>query len=106
MDRSSSPRMRRRILMTLFVAQSMTSAAMTGLTAISAIVAAGLGGYDALAGLPMTFLLVGAASAAYPASRVMDRLGRRWGLGLAGLIGSSGMLLAGSAVLAQSFGGF
>lgn len=93
----------RRITWTLFVTQSLASAALIANAVVNPIIGAQLSGLDALAGLPGTLLLIGAASAAQPAGRLMDRLGRRPGLALGFLCGMAGMLLGGVAVVARSF---
>jgi len=92
----------RRITWTLFVAQALGSAALIANTTVNPIVGADLSGSDALAGLPGTLLLLGAASAAQPAGRLMQRVGRRWGLALGFCIGSLGMIIGGTAILVHS----
>src|SRR5215510_1124938 len=72
----------RRITWTLFVAQSIGSAALIANATVNPIVGAQLSGSDALAGLPSTLLLLGAASAAQPAGHLMQRVGRRWGIAI------------------------
>lgn len=59
----------RRIISALFLAQSLASAAFIANIAVNAIVGARLSGNDALAGLPSTLMLAGAAIAAYPDGR-------------------------------------
>ncbi len=93
----------RRITGTLFVTQSLASAALIAQVTIGSIVGAELGGSAALAGLPTTIVLVGAAAAAYPAGRFMQRFGRRPGLALGFLAGLLGMLLDAFAIIIGSF---
>jgi MFS family permease len=93
----------RRITGTLFVTQSMASAALIAQVTIGAIASAQLGGSIALAGLPTTVVLIGAAMAAYPAGRFMQRFGRRPGLALGFLFGMIGMLLDAVALIIGSF---
>jgi MFS family permease len=93
----------RRITGTLFVTQSMASAALIAQVTIGAIASAQLGGSIALAGLPTTVVLIGAAAAAYPAGRFMQRFGRRPGLALGFLFGMIGMLLDAVALIIGSF---
>jgi MFS family permease len=93
----------RRITATLFVTQSLASAALIANTTVSSILGKELSGQPALAGLPGTLLLIGAALAAYPAGQLMQRAGRRPGLGLGFLVGFSGMLVAGAAVVVHDF---
>jgi MFS family permease len=93
----------RRISTTLFVTQSLASAGLIANATINPIIGARLSGQDVLAGLPGTLLLLGAAGAAYPAARLMQRLGRRPGLALGFLSGTAGMLVGGLAVVLQVF---
>ncbi len=93
----------RRITGTLFVTQSLASAAFIANIAVNAIVGAQLSGNEALAGLPATLMLAGAAVAAYPAGQAMQRFGRRPGLTLGMVFGLVGMLIDGLAVLLHSF---
>ncbi|WP_298820615.1 MFS transporter [Chloroflexus sp.] len=93
----------RRIIGTLFVAQSLASAAFIANIAVNAIAGAQLSGNDALAGLPATLMLAGAALSAYPSGRAMQQFGRRPGLIIGMLLGIGGMLIDGIAVLNQSF---
>lgn len=101
-----SSRAARRITWTLFVTQSLALAAVIANSTVNPIIGAQLSGQDALAGLPSTLMLVGAASAAYPAGRLMERAGRRGGLALGFFFGLVGMLIAGAAVVGHSFAGF
>jgi MFS family permease len=93
----------RRITWTLFMAQSLGSAALIANATVNAIVGAKLSGRDALGGLPGTLLLLGAASAAQPAGYLMQRVGRRWGLALGFLIGTIGMIIGGIAIVTHLF---
>src|ERR1044072_1025957 len=93
----------RRITWTLFATQSLGSAALIANATVNPIVGARLSGHDALAGLPSTLLLIGAASAAQPAGYLMQRVGRRWGLALGFFIGLAGMIIGGGAIVAHSF---
>lgn len=93
----------RRIIGALFVTQSLASAAFIANIAVNAIVGAQLSGNDALAGLPATLMLAGAALSAYPAGRAMQRFGRRPGLTVGLLLGLAGMLIDGVAVISHSF---
>ena len=96
----------RRITWTLFITQSFALAAVIANSAVNPIIGAKLSGQDALAGLPSTLMLIGAASAAYPAGRLMERIGRRPGLALGFLAGLVGMIIAGGSVVAHVFPGF
>src|SRR5262245_9237450 len=103
MDVTYSAKAARRITWTLFVTQSLGSAALIANATVNAIVGAKLSGRDALAGLPSTLLLLGAASAAQPAGYLMQRVGRRWGLALGFLIGTIGMVISGIAIVIHLF---
>src|SRR5262245_65915875 len=93
----------RRITWILFVAQSIGSAALIANATVNPIVGAELSGNDALAGLPSTLLLLGAASAAQLAGYLMQRVGRRWGLALGFFVGLVGMIVGGIAIVAHNF---
>ncbi|NJN18490.1 MAG: MFS transporter [Oscillochloris sp.] len=93
----------RRITATLFASQSLASAAIIAAFTVSAIIIVDLSGTEASAGLPSTLTLAGAAFAAYPAGRMMQRFGRRIGLSLGFLFGLVGMGLGAVAVLLPSF---
>ena len=92
-----------RIASILFITQSLGSAALISNVTVNPIIGSKLGGSDILAGVPGTLLLIGAASAAYPAGILMQRLGRRPGLALGFFIGCIGMCIGGYAVVTHSF---
>jgi MFS family permease len=98
-----SPAAARRIATTLFVTQSLASAGLIANATINPIIGARLSGQDALAGLPGTLLLIGAAGAAYPAGLLMQQLCRRPGLALGFVVGAVGMAVGGFAVVAHAF---
>jgi MFS family permease len=93
----------RRIVSTLFITQSLGSAALIANATVNAIVGAGLSGRDDLAGVPGTLLLVGAAGTAPVAGRLMEQVGRRWGLAGGFFIGCAGMIVGGIAIVAHLF---
>jgi len=97
---------RGRLTWLLFCGQSLSLAAFILGSTVGAIVGAQLSGRAALAGLPTAVYLLGSALAAYPAARLMERLGRRLGLTLGYAIGIAGALIAGFSVVARSFSGF
>ncbi len=97
-----TPRLARRLTATLFVVQSLASASLIANAAVNPIIGARLGGTDALAGLPGTMLLLGAAVASYPAGQLMQRVGRRNGLALGFGLGALGMLLGALGINTQS----
>ena len=96
----------RRLTWLLFFGQSLSSAAYIAGTTIGVIIGAVLSGQAALAGLPPAAFGLGTALAAYPAARLMERIGRRRGLMLGYAAGAAGALVAGVAVLLGNFGGF
>jgi MFS family permease len=93
----------RRLTWLLFIGQSLTSAAFIASFTVGAIAGALLSGKPALAGLPGATYQLGAALAAYPAARFMERRGRRAGLMLGYVIGIGGALLAAYAILELNF---
>ncbi len=96
----------RRLTWLLFFGQSLNSAAYIAGTTIGAIIGAALSGQPALAGVPSAAFGLGTALAAYPAARLMERIGRRRGLMVGYAAGVAGALLAGIAVLTSNFGLF
>ena len=101
-----TPGAARRIIAILFVAQSIGAAALIANAAVNSIAGATLSGQDALAGLPGTLLLIGAAGTAYPSARLMERIGRRLGLALGFAVGCIGMIVGGAAILLHSLAVF
>lgn len=89
-----SPTVVRRLTATLLAAQSIASLGTTAAITIGAIAATQLTGTEALAGLPSTLFTLGTAFGAYPAGRLMERYGRRFGLILGFVIGIGGSLLS------------
>lgn len=85
------------------LAQSLAQAAYSSAGTINTLAAVQLSGQKALAGLAGMAVLSGSALAAYPAGRLMGRLGRRYGLSLGALLGAVGAGLAGFAVMRGSF---
>ena len=93
----------RRITLTLFVTQSLGSAATIAIFPIITIIGAKLSGRVAWSGVPATFYLLGSAFSAFIWGQVMDRWGRRATLILGTTVGAAGAALAGSAVIIGSF---
>ena len=85
----------RRIVIVLFISQSLYSAGNIASATVNPIVGAQLGGSDYWTGVPTAVFLLGAAFSAFLWGRVMDRTGRRNGLLLALLLGmfGNGMIL-------------
>src|ERR1700741_1297169 len=69
-----------RLLYTLFIAQSMFSAAQIAVVALISIVAVRLAGVETVAGLPSSVTTFSQALAALPIALFMGRYGRRLGL--------------------------
>lgn len=103
MDHAASAR---RITRTLFVAQSLGSAAVIAIFPIVTIVGAKLSGRTAWAGVPAMVYLLGSALSAFAWGHLMDRWGRRPTLGLGMTAGAAGAALAGSGIIARSFATF
>lgn len=97
---------RRRIMLALFSAQGLFTAAVIATFTVSPILAAELSGSDSAAGLPNTISLAGRALLAAPAGLLMDRAGRRLGLSLGFMIGAAGAMLGLYSILVGSFLGF
>ena len=96
-------RMARKITVTLFAAQSLGSAAFLVSGTVGAIVGAQLSGNLAWAGVPSAVQRLGTAFAALAVGAAMDRVGRRWGLGLGLVIGALGAGLSAMAIVTGSF---
>jgi len=101
-----APRMHRAERKSLLVLASCQALLLTNNA--TGVALNGLAGYalasnKALATLPVTFWVVGAALAAFPASMLMKRLGRRGGFTVGTLLGLLGVAICSSALLAGSF---
>jgi len=101
-----SERTIRRVTGTLFVAQCLASAALIAGVTVNPILSVQLGGHEALAGLPGTLTLLGAALAAYPAGRLSDRFGRRGALTGGFVLGMLGMGMAALAAVVRAYAPF
>ena len=97
---------RRRLLGSLFVSESLFSAAIIACFTLMPIVAEMLSGRDSMAGFPATAMLVGQAAAAYPVGRLMDRVGRRPGLSFGYFVAALGGVVAALSVGWGTFAGF
>ncbi|MBI3158269.1 MAG: MFS transporter [Chloroflexi bacterium] len=93
-----------RIAVTLFASQSLTSAGLIAIATVLTIVAADLGGSEALAGIPNAINNLASAPAAYLLGLLWDRAGRRRGLTLGLAFGVLGAWVALAAVQAHNFG--
>jgi MFS family permease len=93
----------KRLLYTLFVTQSLFSAAQIGVFTLMAIVAAQLGGTESVAGLPSSTQTFSQAFAALPVALLMGRFGRRLGLTLGYAVVAVGGLVGVLAIAYESF---
>ncbi len=85
------------------VVRGLTRLLFFGQSTVSALVGAQLSGASQWAGVPATLYILGTASAAYPAARLMERYGRRLGLSGGFVLGLAGATVAGAAVVAHHF---
>ena len=92
----------RKITYTLFIAQSLTSAAVIAMATLNAIVGADLGHSASWAGVPSAIYLLVGAFASGIWGFLMERLGRRNGLILGMLLGVIGSIIAVLAVNASA----
>ena len=92
-------RVSHRLLVTIFVSQSLFSAAQISIITLHSIAAGILGGSDAAAGLPTTMVTFSHSLMAYAMGLIMGRFGRRFGLCAAYGIGFAGAILGVVAVL-------
>jgi MFS family permease len=94
---------RQRLIATLFISQSLFSAALIAAFTLTPIVAAKLGGSESFAGIPNTLTLLGRAAAAYPISWLFDKVGRRMGLSVGFALALAGAILTVWAIMIGSF---
>ncbi len=93
----------RRLLYTLFLSQSLISAAQISIVTLVSIVATRLGGAETAAGLPSSVVTFAQAFAALPIALIMGRYGRRLGLTVGYSGGALGGLLGMIAIVQGSF---
>jgi MFS family permease len=93
----------RKITRTLFLSQSVVSAALITTATVNSIAGADLSGVIAWAGVPTTVQLVAAALGALAWGFIMERIGRRGGLAIGMVFGAFGALAAGSSIWIGSF---
>ncbi|HEX7004109.1 MAG TPA: MFS transporter [Trueperaceae bacterium] len=103
MERAELERRASAITGALFAVQSLGSAGVIVTLTVAAIVGAQLSGRAALAGLPAGVFQLGAALSALPWSLTTDRVGRRWGLASAVLVGACGAAGCVAAAATASF---
>jgi MFS family permease len=100
-----SESIRRRIISSLFITQSLFSAALIASFTIMSLNAVELSGSESAAGVPVTVGLLTRAATAYPFGWLMDRFGRRMGLSLGYALGAVGMVIAALSIGWGSFWG-
>ncbi len=88
----------KKITRTLFLSQSVVSAAMITTGTVNSIVGAELSGKIAWAGLPATILLLSAALGAYSWGLLIEKFGRRNSLGIGLILGIFGGLFSALAI--------
>ena len=93
----------RKIILTLFAAQSLVSAGFIAMATVLSILARDLSGQESLAGLPSAVSQLAAAPAAFGFGVLWDRVGRRNGLILGVVFGIVGTLFAILAIQGVSF---
>lgn len=92
-----------RLTWLLFLGQSASSAAFLAGATVGAIAAVQMTGSPVYAGVPSAAYQFGSALSAYPAARIMEKIGRRLGLVLGYALGVGGAVLAALATNAGSF---
>jgi MFS family permease len=96
-------RLRRKLMVILFFAQSSGSAAIIAIATVNPIIGAQLSGSASMAGAPSSTFLVGSALAALFWGYSMDRLGRRGALVIGLVIGCVGITIAAIALTSNVF---
>lgn len=87
----------------LFLAQSLSSAAIIATATVMPIIGDDLSGHPSWAGVPFAVVQLAAAPAAFVWGLLWDRTGRRNGLSVGVLVGLVGMALGVVAIQARSF---
>ena len=103
MQSTIPPRTVQRLMIVLFAAQALFSAAFVANSTVNPIAGQQLSGITALSGLPGTLVLIGAAYAAFIAGRTVPRLGWRRGLSLGFVLAAVGMAVSAWAIIIHSF---
>jgi MFS family permease len=93
----------RKTTRTLFLSQSVVSAALITTATVNSIAGAELSGAIAWAGLPATILMLSTALSALTWGFLMERIGRRSGLAIGLVLGALGAFSSGVALWQGSF---
>ena len=96
-------RIAKKITIVLFLSQSLSSAGFIAAFTVNALVGVDLTGQPAMAGVPGALYVLGQASGAVIWGFSMERIGRRWGLGIGQVTGVIGSAIAVVAVVNRSF---
>jgi MFS family permease len=96
-------RIAKKITIVLFLSQSLSSAGFIAAFTVNALVGVDLTGQPAMAGVPGALYVLGQASGAVIWGFSMERIGRRWGLGVGQIMGVIGSGIAVTAVVNRSF---
>ena len=91
-----------RVTLALFLAQALSAAAYSTTSSINTFAFVELSGRKALAGVPLTLVLLGSAFANYRLGPFIQRRGRRVSLTLGGLMGALGALAGAIGVVMGS----
>ena len=91
-----------RITLALFLAQCLSAAAYSTTATINNLAFIELSGFKALAGVPLTLVLMGSAFANYRVGGFIQRRGRRAALVLGGILGALGALIGGVGIALSS----
>lgn len=92
-----------RLIGTIFVSQSLLSAAQIAIFTLLTIMAAEISGQDSLAGIPATITTLSVAVASVPISLIMAKFGRRIGLTLSYAVSILGAVLGVIAIIQGLF---
>lgn len=96
-------RIAKKITIVLFLSQSLSSAGFIAAFTVNALVGVDLTGKAAMAGVPGGLCVLGQALGAVIWGFSMERIGRRWGLGIGQVIGVIGSAIAVVGVVNRSF---
>jgi len=90
-------------LLVLIFCQVLGTSASVLMVTIGGIIGSSLAPSKALATLPVSIVIIGTALATYPASMIMQTIGRRSGFSLGALVGGVALLICGGSLLLANF---